>query len=144
MVSINGISKPFLVKMAPGKEFEPWETEIVMSTVPREHLPTNIKHDAARRLCTVSSVLKSQQVEMKLKNRHWYNMGKKKYWRFRFDIKALVGAADLQFQLLTKDAQVINAGHNTIEVVWQVVRDTDAEMSAGSPVEIGPVVSVDA
>jgi hypothetical protein len=55
---------------------------------------------------------------MKLKNRHWYSSGRK-YWRFRFDVKVLLGAADLKFVLLTKDKRVISKDHETIKVVWQ-------------------------
>lgn len=62
---------------------------------------------------------------MKLKNRRWYNRGPK-YWRFRFDIKAVVGAADLQFVMLTKDKRVINSDHNAIEVVWQAATEPPA------------------
>lgn len=59
---------------------------------------------------------------MKLKNRHWYSMGTK-YWRFRFDIKVLLGAADLKFVLLTKDKRVISKDHDAIEVVWQAATE---------------------
>ena len=55
---------------------------------------------------------------MKLKNRHWYNSGER-YWRFRFDVKVLLGAADLKFLMLTKDKKVISGGHDAIEVMWQ-------------------------
>ena len=55
---------------------------------------------------------------MKLKNRHWYNRGEK-YWYFRFDIKAVIGAADLKFMLLTKEQKVISDEHNAIEIIWQ-------------------------
>ncbi|MCJ1279191.1 hypothetical protein MMC21_007015 [Puttea exsequens] len=117
-VSINGVTKPFTIKRKMGTEFEPWQTQIVMSTVPRERLPTNIKQDGSRRLCEVSTNLKTQEVEMKEKNRHWYSR-RERYLRFRFDVKAVVGAADLKFVLLTKDKKVINDDYNAIEVVWQ-------------------------
>ena len=55
---------------------------------------------------------------MKEKNRHWYSR-RERYLRFRFDVKAVVGAADLKFVLLTKDKKVINDDYNAIEVVWQ-------------------------
>ena len=59
---------------------------------------------------------------MKLKNRHWYNRGRK-YWRFRFNVKAVIGAADLKFVLMTKDDQEISSDHNAIEIIWQAGKD---------------------
>lgn len=55
---------------------------------------------------------------MKLKNRHWYNRGEK-YWVFRFDIKAVIGAADLKFILLTKENKIVSDEHTAIEIFWQ-------------------------
>ena len=65
---------------------------------------------------------------MKLKNRHWYNTGQK-YWRFRFDIKAVVGAADLRFVMLTKDKKVISSDHNAIEIVWQAATESTSNVA---------------
>lgn len=63
---------------------------------------------------------------MKLKNRHWYSRGAK-YWRFKFDIKAVVGAADLKFLLLTKDQKVISDEHSAIEVVWHAAVESASD-----------------
>ena len=63
---------------------------------------------------------------MKLKNRHWYNRGEK-YWRFKFDIKAVVGAADLKFVLLTKEKKIISDEHEAIGVVWQAVTEPTSD-----------------
>ena len=76
---------------------------------------------------------------MKLKNRHWYNRGEK-FWRFKFDIKVVIGAADLKFQLLTKDKRVINEDHDSIEVTWQPA----TEPPPASEKETLPVYSVPA
>lgn len=67
---------------------------------------------------------------MKLKNRHWYNIGKQ-YWRFKFDIKVLLGAADLKFVLLTKDKRVISNDHDAIEVVWQPATEPISDNTSG-------------
>ena len=68
---------------------------------------------------------------MKLKNRHWYNTGPK-YWRFRFDIKVVLGAADLKFVLLTKDKRVISKDHDVIEVIWQAATEPLPSNANGS------------
>jgi len=94
---------------------------VVMSTVPSEHLPRSMKHDGAKTLCDVESVL--NDVDMKLKNRHWYNRGEK-YVRAEFDVKVILGAADLKFQLWSKGGKVCSRDHDAIEIKWDPPRDT--------------------
>ena len=72
--------------MKPGDEGKPWKTSIVVSNAPTEQLPTNLEQDGAQILCSVESVLKDRGIDMKLKNRHWYNFGEK-YVRARFHVK---------------------------------------------------------
>ena len=69
---------------------------------------------------------------MKLKNRHWYNWGTK-YWLFKFDVQAVVGAADLRFLLLTKEKKVISNEHNAIEIVWQTATTPDSDQNYSNP-----------
>ena len=61
-VSVDGIIKPFTHIARHGDEFRPWQIQIVMSTLPRDKLPTNISQDGSRQLCKVSSILKTQEV----------------------------------------------------------------------------------
>lgn len=88
-----------------------------MSTEPRERLPTSLDQDGARVLCGVESVLKDKGVDMKLKNRHWYNKGER-YLRVRFDIRVIIGAADLKFQIQSKNNVVLNNDYDAIQVRW--------------------------
>ena len=88
-----------------------------MSTEPRERLPTSLDQDGAKILCGVASDLKGKGVEMKLKNHHWYNKGGR-YLRVRFDIRVILGAADLKFQLQSKDKVVLNDDYDAIQVRW--------------------------
>ena len=117
-MSSQGILKPFVMKIKPGHEGNMWRTHIVMSTVESKSLPSNLSHEGVTQLCDVTSILKDQGVEMKLKNRHWYNR-KEKYLRAKFDVKVILGAADLKFQLLTKDRKVISRDHDAIQVRWE-------------------------
>lgn len=119
------------MKMDPGKEAQLWQTHVVMSTVAREQLPRSLNQDGAKRLCDVESVLKDKGVEMKLKNRHWYNRGNE-YVRVKFNIKVILGAADIRFQLQTKDRKVFSNNHDTIEVKWEALKRTPAEDGNGS------------
>ena len=88
-----------------------------MSTEPRERLPTSLDQDGAKVLCGVESVLKDKGVDMKLKNRHWYSTGEK-YLRVKFDIKIILGAADLKFQIQSKNQVVLNNPYDAIQVRW--------------------------
>jgi len=117
-ISIEGISQPYVIKIPPGKESGKWLTGIVMSTLPAEHLPSNINQDGVEKICTVHSVLKESVGDAKLKNRHWYNRGEK-YLRLRFNIKVILGAADIRFQLHSKDGQILSGEHNAIQVKWE-------------------------
>ena len=97
-----------------------------MSTVARDQLPTNLGQDGAKLLCAVESVLKDKGVEMKLKNRHWYNRGEK-YWRVKFDVKVILGAADLKFQLQSKDRTILSGEHDPIQVKWDAPVENSTE-----------------
>ncbi|KAL9137562.1 MAG: hypothetical protein Q9175_001216 [Cornicularia normoerica] len=116
-VPSDGFSKPYWLKVKPGQENHSWKTNIIMSTEPRERLPTSLDQDGAKVLCGVESVLKDKGVDMKLKNRHWYNKGEK-YLRVRFDIRVILGAADLKFQLQSKNNVVLNHDYDAIQVRW--------------------------
>ena len=116
-VPSNGFSKPYWLKIKPGEEDRPWKTNIIMSTEPRERLPTSLDQDGAKILCDVESVLRDKGVDMKLKNRHWYNSGER-YLRVRFDIRVILGAADLKFQIQSKNKVVLNNDYDAIQVRW--------------------------
>ena len=116
-VPSDGFSKPYWLKVKPGQEDHSWKTNIIMSTEPRERLPTSLNQDGAKILCGVESVLKDKGVDMKLKNRHWYSKGEK-YLRVRFDIRVILGAADLKFQLQSKNKVVLNNDYDAIQVRW--------------------------
>ena len=117
-VPASGITKPYLLKIKPGNEQIPWKTNIIISAEPREQLPTSIDRDRARVLCSVESTLKDNGVNMKLKNRHWYSKGEK-YFRARFEVKIIMGAADLKFQLQSRDQKVLSNEHDAIQIEWE-------------------------
>jgi len=114
-VSTTGVTKPYKMKIKPGDEWKTWKTQVVMSMLSKEQLPRSLKHDGAKVLCEVESVL--NDVEMKPKNQHWYNR-KDKYLRANFDVKVILGAADLKFQLWSKGGRICSRDHDTIDVKW--------------------------
>lgn len=120
------------MKIKPGREDKLWQTHVVMSTVPSDQLPSSLNQDGARRLCDVESVLKDRGVEMKLKNRHWYQRGEK-YLRAKFDIKVILGAADLKFQLQSKTKDILSKEHDEIQVKWELPRQDSADDGLAAP-----------
>ena len=67
---------------------------------------------------------------MKLKNRHWYQRGEK-YLRAIFDIKVILGAADLKFQLQSKTKDVLSKDHDEIQVKWELPGQNSADDDDG-------------
>ncbi|KAL4923834.1 uncharacterized protein BDV17DRAFT_296016 [Aspergillus undulatus] len=110
----TGISKDFHLKMRPGEEHLPWKVHIVMSTDIPNRLPQsmggNVQH-----VCSLD--IDTENVDRKLKNRRWYSM-RPQYWRATFDARVVVGAADLTFQLWSKDEWIRSSQHEPIKVQW--------------------------
>ena len=119
----TGILKPYVMKIDPGKEEKVWQTHVVMSTLPRDQLPSSMSQPGAKRLCDIESMLQGRGVELKRKNRHWYSRGDQ-YVRARFNIKVILGAADVKFQLESKDRKVLSNDHETIKVTWEDAKKT--------------------
>ena len=85
-----------------------------MSSLPISELPRSLKKEGAKSVCAVELVLSHQ--DMKKKNRHWYNLGPE-YFRAEFDMKVIIGAADLKFEMLGKDG-VVSKPHSEVQVQW--------------------------
>ena len=105
-----------------------------MSTLPVAELPRSLKKEGAKSVCAVESVLSHR--DMKKKNRHWYNRGPE-YYRAEFDMRVIIGAADLKFEMLGKDG-VVSKPHSEVQVQWatatkdpksqQAVEETSGEL----------------
>ena len=48
-------------------------------------------------------------------------------WRFRFDIRVILGAADLKFQIRSRDDVVLNTDYDAIQVRWDPPKQTPKE-----------------
>lgn len=99
----DGVKHPFKRKLNLGQENMPWSTQVVMSSLPASQLPRSLKKDGARAVCAVESILKQQ--DLKLKNRHWYNT-KQRYYRAEFNVRVLILAASLKFEIVGKDGKL--------------------------------------
>lgn len=117
-VSSDGILKPYTLKVKPGHYQAKWQTHVVMCGLPREQLPTNISQSEVSRLCDINSSLKGKDIEMKEKNRHWYNRGER-YMRVNFNIRVILGPADVKFRMESKGREVLSEDHDSIQVIWK-------------------------
>lgn len=128
-VSIDGILKPYSLKVKPGHYKAKWLTHVVMCGLPREQLPTNISQSEVSRLCDITSSLEGKCVDMKEKNRHWYNRGER-YMRVDFDIRVILGLADVKFRMESKGKEVLSDDHDAIQVIWEPLSE-QASRSSG-------------
>lgn len=106
--------------MDPGQEDQPWRVSIVMSALPPDMLPHSLRHEGAQRVCDLN--IFTDGVDKKLKNRHWYSM-KPTFWRMTFDVRVVVGPADLSFQLWSRDKRIQTSNHEPIAVKWMPAGD---------------------
>lgn len=114
----TGISKDFQLKIKPGEEHLPWKVHIVMSTNPPEQLPQSMGGKGVQRVCSLA--VSTEEVDRKLKNGRWYST-RPQYWRATFEIRVVVGAADLTFQLWSKGQRIRSSQTEPIKVQWMPV-----------------------
>ncbi|EFR02007.1 hypothetical protein MGYG_05010 [Nannizzia gypsea CBS 118893] len=114
-----GVSKQFQKKLEPMELDRPWKVKFVMSTLPADQLPRSMFHGGVRTICEVDIFMDA--VDKKQKNHRWYNF-KPAYWIIKVIVKVVVGPADLQFQLWTKDGRRIKSSkHEPIRVKWEPI-----------------------
>ncbi|EED18796.1 conserved hypothetical protein [Talaromyces stipitatus ATCC 10500] len=116
----TGIAKAFQLKMELDEDNEIYKVHIVMSTLSPDNLPRSMNQGGAQRVCSLD--IPTGYVDKKLKNRHWYNF-KPAYLRATFDVKVVVGPADLKFQLWNKETHIRSREHEPIRVKWEPARD---------------------
>jgi hypothetical protein len=114
-IPYTGLKQQFQLKMNQGEENNPWKVQIVMSSLPSDQLPQSLSQKGAHRVCDLD--ISIEDVDKKLKNRHWYNMSPA-WWRTTFDVQVVIGPADLSFQLWSKDKRVRSNKHEPIAVKW--------------------------
>ncbi|RAH50576.1 Hsp70 family protein [Aspergillus brunneoviolaceus CBS 621.78] len=116
-----GVTKEFHLKTDVGRENEPWKVQIVMSTRMPGELPRSLHHEGVQTVCNLD--IFTDNVDKKLKNRHWYS-SKPAFWRTSFEVKVVVGPADLTFQLWSKGER-IRSKHEPISVHWMPAEDVE-------------------
>jgi hypothetical protein len=119
---VEGIKHNYRIKIDHGKDRSPWRATLVMSSLPAYQLPNSMKSKGVKVLCSLESVL--DRADLKLKNRHWYNFGPL-YYRAEFELRILIGPADLKFQMWGKTGQLSKA-HEDIGVQWNATDNAAA------------------
>lgn len=116
-VPVTGLSKPYKLKLKPISSGQSFKTQIVMSDLPETQLPKSMKYSNGQVIpvCSINASL--DKVEMKMKNRHWYNRGEK-YRLAEFNVNVVLGHADLTFQVHDKSGQKLNTVDDPISVSW--------------------------
>ncbi|KAH7130789.1 hypothetical protein B0J11DRAFT_613356 [Dendryphion nanum] len=118
-------------KCPPASSFAPnppriFPTAIICSEVDRDFLPITM-NSSCRSICKVESDFSSLPLSIfKLKNRHWWNTGKK-YHRINYCVKVLIGAADISFELWHEGAKI--SKDNSIKVEWQASPPPDPALT---------------
>ncbi|PGH31639.1 hypothetical protein GX50_05581 [[Emmonsia] crescens] len=138
-----GVSKRFHKKVDPKRIHEPWQVEIVISTLSPELLPQSMAHEGAERLCEIN--IYTDGVGKKRKNHRWYHY-RPFYYIVKLEVRAVIGSANLQFQLWDKNGcRIRTSGHEPIAVKWEPVKvDVEGENSQnghiikndGTPLEL--------
>ncbi|KAI9037071.1 Hsp70 family protein [Aspergillus affinis] len=114
------LTRDFQLKVDPGQENDQRKLQIVMSTLPPDSLPRSVRENGIQKVCDLD--ISTEEVDKKLKNRHWYSI-KPHFWRVAFEVKIVVGPADLSFQLWSKDKKIRSGKHEPIEVTWMPAQD---------------------
>jgi len=109
-----GVSERYCIKIAMGREMEPWRTHIVQSSLPAHQLPRSMRHGGASIVCSIETVLHAR--DMKRKNRHWYNF-RDEYNRAEFEIRMIVGTG-LRFEIWSADGMIRSRNQDEIAVQW--------------------------
>ncbi|KAK2801616.1 hypothetical protein FQN50_007677 [Emmonsiellopsis sp. PD_5] len=116
----TGMTKYFHQKVHPLRVDDPWQVQVVMSTLPPEQLPKSIAYEGAERVCEID--IFTDGAEKKLKNNRWYHRSRPPYYMIKLQVRVVVGAADLRFELWDKHGRrVRSSGNEPIAVKWDPV-----------------------
>jgi len=110
------ITRPFTRKLEPRELTRTFPTSVVTSDIDVERLPLQLNNDA-QVLCKIVSDLSSvHESRFKLKNRHWWSIGRP-YRRCNYDVNVTIGPADINFELWFEGRKL--SIDNPIQVQWQ-------------------------
>ncbi|KAH8660366.1 hypothetical protein BX600DRAFT_383457 [Xylariales sp. PMI_506] len=127
------ITSRFIKKLDSKDSSKIWDSVIYTSDKEREQLPTNTSQGGVRQLCIVKSNLtgvSEDDLVMKRKSGVSFLKGKK-YYLCKFDVKAIIGPADLRFELWFA-GQRLSGNHDPLQVTWDTEGSGDGTQSISS------------
>ncbi|KAL8816329.1 MAG: hypothetical protein Q9223_004643 [Gallowayella weberi] len=128
------ITHGFHRKMPPGDPRRVFPTSIVESNADEQFLPHHMGAGDAHILCEIESDLSSaDESKFKEKNKHFWNLGKH-YFKIDYEIKVLIGPADVRFELWFSGQKL--SKDRPIKVEWQEPPDA-IELPASTQREDG-------
>lgn len=107
---------PFKVKIPIGKENDSWPAQIVKSGMKASRLPQSMARGGVEEVCRIEA--KFDDKSRTLKNHQWYKLGHQ-YSLADFEVRVIIGPADLKFQMVTKEGEALSEDHQEIEVTWE-------------------------
>ncbi|KAL8810328.1 MAG: hypothetical protein Q9200_002665 [Gallowayella weberi] len=128
------ITHGFHRKMPPGDPRRVFPTSIVESNANEQFLPHHMGAGDAHILCEIESDLSSaDESKFKEKNKHFWSLGKH-YFKIDYEIKVLIGPADVRFELWFSGQKL--SKDRPIKVEWQEPPDA-IELPASTQREDG-------
>ena len=95
-----------------------WKVLVVMSLLPPNELPKTINKPFVAHEGELVADLR--QLELKLKNQHWYNR-RPKYYQADFTLQIFVGTWNLlKFQIMSENGSIIPVENPYIPMMWGV------------------------
>ncbi|KAL8837217.1 MAG: hypothetical protein Q9176_005848 [Flavoplaca citrina] len=117
ITSDEAITHSFHRKMSPGDPRRAFPTSIVESHADEPFLPHHMDAGDAHVLCDIESDLSSaDESKFKEKNKRFWSFGKH-YLRIDYDVKVLIGPADVRFELWFNGQKL--SKDQPIKVDWQ-------------------------
>jgi hypothetical protein len=149
------VSKPivqnFTRKMIAGDPRRAFSDKVITSQLEDQFLPIQYGGSAnANMLCKITCDLSTaDENKFKVKNRHWWQM-KDKYMRVQYEIRVIIGPADITFELCKHDfARTVHGVKTDMQLGFdgQKVSRSDAievewQAAAAPPVETSHYIDV--
>lgn len=94
----------FTRKITPGDPRRAFGDKVITSQLEQDFLPLQYGNGAgADMLCKITCDLSTaDEKKFKMKNRHWWQSGAR-YMRVQYEIRVVMGAADITFELCELD-----------------------------------------
>lgn len=115
------------MKVPEGTESKSFQAQFVMSENPANDLPQSLRYERVERLCTVTANFGREDFQPATKNLSTtpfkrirgglFSKGKAHYIA-DFNLKVVIGSADLRFEVVSKDGRKFCQNPASVKVDW--------------------------